>query len=121
MLPPCFTFHDKVVGGPQRDRLFGMATKQSRSERCGELLGAHLDTNERARLPKRGRIVGRNPEGLGQNQRPSCTAVSPKELRLLLLPWAGTRGAERLVPAIDALLAMRDRWREGSRDGVFGS
>ena len=72
MLPPCFTLHDKEVGGPQRERVIGMAAKQSRSERCGELLGAHLDTNERARLPKRGRIVGRNPEGLGQNQPTFC-------------------------------------------------
>ena len=46
MLPGYFTPLDKVVGGPQRERVIGMATKQSRSERCEALLGAHHDLTQ---------------------------------------------------------------------------
>ena len=70
--PSYFTLYGKVVGGPQRERVIGMATKQSQSDRCGEPLDARLHMNERARLPKRRQIVGWNPKGLGQNQPTIC-------------------------------------------------
>ena len=55
---------------------------------------------------------------LTHNRCPICSAVS----LTLLLPWAGTRGTERRVPAIGAILAMRggerDRWHAVRERGM---
>ena len=62
------------------------------------------------------KIYGMESEGVGPKSTHNlcriCSAISLTELRLLLLPWADTRGPERRVPAVDAILAMR----EGERD-----
>ena len=87
--------------------MVGMVTKQFRSERRGELLSAHLNTNERARLSKRGRIVARNPKGLGQINPQSVSHLYNNLLDRLTAVATAIGGHWRRVPATDAITVMR--------------